>query len=730
MIGRRIIAGIMATMIFSLASCGVATENDKEIYNDNNNISNTVGRSRCDFLLDEKSGEFSVSSNDDFAWQSSPVLGGFDSSASGAERTNQRSLLLISYLDAEGNISEASSYIASFKKEGMLVNKTENGALITFDFTDIGITIPLELICKDNFFEASIKTKDIKETGDNKLLTVSLLPYFGAGAVSEDGYLLIPDGCGALVSFDLTDAYTKTYEKNVYGENSLLYKKSETTVEEQIYMPVFGVKRGDNAMLCVITKGDSISAINANLSTGYYTAFAKFVYRQEDTSHLMEGSSKEKVVSIASKSSTTSDFSVRYMFLQGDEANYIGMAECYRNYLIKNYGISSDKKSQGISLDISFTATAEIDKSFLGIPYKGLETFTTLSDVENVYEQFKKADITNYNFSLAGAFPGGSYGKVPNKVKITSQVGNLKSYEEINTKIRDQKGGLFLLTNFQRAYKTGNSVSKTYDTARDVSGAIKQVYEFYPDSYAKNEDRGWYLLNASALENIVGKFVKDVKKYDANIGLTEMANELYGDYRLNSNSDRADILKSQISAFESLYDAVGDIYFQKANIYALKYSHMISDIPTSSSQYDLFTVDVPFYQAVIHGVTDYSCSAVNLSGDTNYALLKAIEYGTALRYDLICRNNDEVYKSSANNLFSADKDVWLERIIDTEKNISEFYRSNANSTIVAHTKLIDGVYRTDYSNGNATIVNYNNNSVKIDDKLVEANSFLLLQKGV
>ena len=111
-------------------------------------------------------------------------------------------------------------------------------------------------------------------------------------------------------------------------------------------------------------------------------------------------------------------------------------------------------------------------------------------------------------------------------------------------------------------------------------------------------------------------------------------------------------------------------------------------------------------------------------------MLKAIEYGTALRYDLICRNGDEVYKSSANNLFSADKDVWLERIIDAEKNISEFYRSNANSTIVAHTKLTDGVYRTDYSNGNATIVNYNNNSVKIDDKLVEAKSFLLLQKGV
>lgn len=725
MVGRKIIACVTVIMLFLTASLSAVAENSDI---DSSNTSLALA-SECKLTFDKENCEISVLSADGFAWQSSPVAGGTDALASGAERTNQRSMLLISYLDAEGNVSEVSSYVASFKKNGMSVEETKSGLELTYEFNDLGISIPLALKCVGNYFEASIKTSEIKETGDNKLLTVSILPYFGAGAVSEDGYVFIPDGSGALISLDKTKAYTKTYEKSVYGENALLYKKTESTVEEQIYLPVFGIKRGSNAMLGIITEGDAVSSITANALTGFYTAAAKFIYRQVDTSHLMEGSSKEKVVSIAPKTATLSDFSVRYMFLQGEKANYIGMAEIYRNYLAEKYELAKDKKAQGKSLDISFTATAETDESFLGIPYKGLTAFTTLSDVENIFDYLKNENINNYNTSLSGAFQGGTFGKVTTKVSLAGKVGKISEYEELKSKIEAEGGNLALLTNFQRAYKTGNGVSKNGGTARDVGGAIKQIYNYYPESFGENEERGWYLLNTSALKKVTEKFIKSAKKYDLTLGLTDMANEIYGDYHLNAIDDRAAVLDTQLAVFDRLHETVGDIYFQNANIYALKYADMISDIPTRSSQYDLFTEDVPFYQAVIHGLIDYSSSAINLSGDFDAALLKCLEYGSAIRYDLICRNTEEIFESSANDLISADKDVWLEKIIETEKEISDFYRSNAECSIAAHTKLADGVYRTDYSNGNSVVVNYNAVDFDINGSVVKANGYLFTREG-
>lgn len=726
---RKIAAALTAAVIFLSALMNTSAENSKALTDPNGSASGAAQASAsCGLSLNQETGEFSVLCDNGFAWQSSPVFGGFDESASGAERTNQRSLLLISYLNAEGNVFETSSFTGSFNKGGMTVRKTQSGAVITFDFPDLGISVPLEIQCADTYFEAGIQTDEIKETGDNRLLTVTVLPYFGAGSVLEDGYLLIPDGSGAIISLGRSNAYNKIYEKPVYGENSVLYKNTDSTVEEQIYMPVFGVKRGGNAMLGIITEGDSLAAITARASTGYSTAAAKFTYRQVDTSHLMEGSSKEKVVSIVPKTATASDFSVRYLFLQGEKADYVGMAECFRSYLTEKYRLEN-KSSRGISLDLSFAATAETDQSFLGIPYTGLTAFTTLSDVENVFETLKKEAVETFNLSLSGAFPGGIYGKIPDKLKLDSKVGSIGLYERLNGEIESSGGKLFLLTNFQRVYHTGNGISKTYGTARDVSGAISRQYEYYPESFGKNEERVWYLSNAGALEKITESFVKSAKKYKVNLGLADMASELYGDYRLNAVHDRADLFEAQNAAFERLCETVGGIYFQNANIYALAWAYMISDIPVRSSQYDLFTADVPFYQAVIHGIADYSVSPLNLDGDSDKAFLKALEYGSAMRYDLICRNSDQIYKSSANGLFSSRTDVWLEKAIKTEKEISDFYRGNAGCTITAHTQTAQGVYRTDYSNGSASIVNYNDTAVEADGFTVAAESYLLLPGG-
>lgn len=672
---------------------------------------------------DDSAGEFTVADASGFIWQSSPVSGGFDEQAPGMEKTTQRSMMLIKYLDDSGNLNEVNSFI-----ETQSIKESEDGCIVICKFDDAGIIVPLKLIYKNHSLTAFVDTSQIRETSANRLLTVTVLPYFGAGESSEEGYLLIPDGSGAIVEFGSSNAHTKSYEKAVYGENAVLYKNAEKTVEQQIYLPVFGIKRGKNALLGVITKGDGISAIRANVSSSFFTAAATFTYRQADTSHLQEGSSKEKEVEIVPKVPTKSDFEVSYSFLQGDESDYIGMANAYRDYLVDSLKLGN-KKADGVSLDLSFTATAEIAKSFLGIPYTGTEILTKLSDIEKIVKELEKSDCKGVNISLNGALSEGLYGKLPKKSNVNRKVGTLKEYQSLKKQIMEMGGSIYLTSDFQRVYKSGNGVSYASGTARDVAGAISNQFNFYPESHGKNEIRSWKLVNAASLKKITAAFAKSAQKNKVSVGLLNNANTLYGDYRLKGTYDREAMLAQQKKAFEQLYKASGALYAQGANGYILPQAGMISGIPTRSSQYDMFTCDVPFYQAVMHGLVDYSAEAVNLSGNENHAILQCIEYGAAVRFDLICRGEELLKHSSETQLFSSLASDNMTDLSVAGKRISAFYSENAASRIISHTKLADGVFRTEYENRNASIVNYSDKDYTAFGTIVAAGDYALLTGG-
>lgn len=718
---KRKVTALAALLILAVQGLSIASHAETS-------DSLTAGQSDTPLNINQETGDFSVDAAG-LTWLSSPALDSSAEQASGVEYTNQRSLMIIEYLSADGNVKTLNSYAGVINDGKMAVNQKGNSTYMTLYFSEPDIIVPLKLTFDDGMLVAAVETKMIKERSSNKLLTITLLPYFGAGKEGEDGYLLIPDGSGAIIRLEKTNAYKKDYEKPVYGENLVLYKKMDQTEEEQIYLPAFGIKRNSSAMLGIITRGDGVCSLVSKATTnGYFAVCAKFIYRQRDEAHLMEGSLKEKRVSIIPKAATETDFEVRYSFLQGEKADYAGMANEFKDYLIRQYGIKAE--SGGISLDLAFTATAEMRKSFLGIPYTGLVQLATLSDVERIASRLTENGSLYCNLSLRGAFAGGMYGKIPDKVKLIRSVGSLKGYKQLQKRLQENNMKLYLLTNFQRVYKSGNGVSSVLGTARDVGGAISKQYLYYPENFARDESLVWRLANARSLEKITTAFAKNCGKNQIDLGLYHMADELYGDYRMSNTLDRAAMLKAQLSAYQRLYEAAGGIYYQGANIYAIATASMISNVPTRSSQYDLFSQDVPFYQIVLSGICDYSADPVNLTGDSHYSVLKSIEYGSAIRYDLICQNRDLLYETSESRLFSSDIEDWMDTILDTDKAVRDFYYANKGSSIVSHKEVAANVFYTEYENGNASLVNYSGEDVQVNGVPVKSRSYTLLMKGV
>lgn len=312
---KRIFAVLISAVLMLTVCAGQTLADDISTESSADNSSSISG---SDLQLNMETGEFSYIYNG-FIWQSAPVFGGFDESASGMERTNQRSLIQIEYLDDAGNVNSTNSFTDA--KIGY--KKTSNGFSLQINFSNIGITVPMTITGQNNRLTVTVDSSKIKETAENQLISVTVLPYFGAGAVGEDGYVLIPDGCGAIVSLEQSNAALKAYDKPVYGEDSVVYKASEDTVEKQINLPVFGIKRGDRSFCGIITEGDAVSSIVANFSTRYYSAAAKFFYRRDDAFHLQENTAHEKEVMTVAKSPTKTDFIIEYIFQSGNAADYV-----------------------------------------------------------------------------------------------------------------------------------------------------------------------------------------------------------------------------------------------------------------------------------------------------------------------------------------------------------------------------------------------------------------------
>ena len=148
--------------------------------------------------------------------------------------------------------------------------------------------------------KASLKVSDIKEPKDEKIATeVTLMSSFGAADDTEDGYFVIPDGSGALVRFNNNRTMdTNAYQQRVYGPDVTVVPTSRGAVAEQIYLPVYGIVKENNAMLVVASKGDSNAYLSAQVSrqsnSSYNLCNFTFILRGTDTFY-MSGNNSDKL---------------------------------------------------------------------------------------------------------------------------------------------------------------------------------------------------------------------------------------------------------------------------------------------------------------------------------------------------------------------------------------------------------------------------------------------------
>ena len=261
------------------------------------------------------------------------------------------SLFSISYTTEEfSGISE--TYLLNMAYT-VQTQKNADSIELAFTFPELDMGFTLKLRAAENYLDITLPQDSIWENGTFFLCSVTPLPFLAAGQDTDDGYVFYPDGCGALYHFKnspIGKASSTTW--SIYSsEISVL---SETTVNTErdwtkCSLPVFGIKRGSDAYLGIVTQGEENSTITLSPSgklVNLSRISCDFRYRNSMTYANDEG---EQVVSV-NKQRTDGDRAVRYYFLSEENADYSAMAGAYRSYLLESRQLKNAVNTDNIPL--------------------------------------------------------------------------------------------------------------------------------------------------------------------------------------------------------------------------------------------------------------------------------------------------------------------------------------------------------------------------------------------
>lgn len=655
-----------------------------------------------------------------YIWWSSPI---------GATRDEIATPLLINELRSSSvlryGIPEKRSphnYLRSNTEDCTVsVSDITDGIRVVYNYQKAGIKYPVEYTIEDDHLKASLKIAEIEETGTANIATeITLLGSFGAASDNEDGYFVIPDGSGALVRFNNgKTAQKNSYAQKVYGSDVTAVPTKKGAVTEQIYLPVYGIVREDNAMLVVASKGDSNALINASVSgqsnSSYNLCNFTFILRNTDTFY-MSGSNKEELTVFESGDIKSDDIELLYYPISKEDASYVDVAERYRQYLLEDKGVTVKAEADSSPMYVDLYGGTEKQKPVLGIPVTMKTSITSYSEAQSIITQLRDSGVDDMVVSYNKWTNDGIKNQIDTEAKPSGTLGGGSDFDSLKSFL-SENGFEFYPSSENRDFYSGNGYYSFTSTAVRVSGAYSRIISYdraygIPDGFKKNMS----LLSPDLFGEVFSEAAESYSSEGlSGISIGSLTTSLYGDYGKKgiSRYDAMNLLTDSYAAIGGKLE--NSILADSANAYALPYVSHITGVPVSSSRFDMFDEDVPFYQIVMHGVIPYSTTAVNGSADSETLLLMAVATGSNLSYDMIHEETSTLKDTDLDAYFYANYANWIETASAEYKLVSSILSDVSDCTIEDYQVSDDGnLITTTYSDG--TVI-----KVDLENKVIDSN---------
>ncbi len=541
------------------------------------------------------------------------------------------------------------------------------------------------------------------------LYYLSVLPYFGAGSMEEDGYLMVPEGGGALINFNNGKTAQNSYFANMYGWDYSVSRES-VVHETEMYFNAFGIAKNNASFLCILEDGAPYAGIAADISgkkNGY-----NFVYPQYTMIHREEyemGDRAAGAIYVYQQKLPEGEKIVqRYRFVGSED--YSDMAAAYRTYLEERYPENLHmQEDANAPLMVEIVGAIDKIKQIFGLPVSRPLELTTYKEAKDIISDLLGEGIENLSVKLSGWCNGGVQQKWLKKVKTISDLGSSKDLQALSDYAAENNVDFYLngITNYAYDSDLLDGFFSVIHAARFVNREKAEIHPYSTVTFAEREGQDpHYLLKGSLIDDMINNLAAATDKYKTGISFEDVGKELNSDYNRKHLVTRVMSEENQIKQLSEL-DAKGKkIMINMGNYYAIPYSNFVTNMDLSGSVYTIIDEAVPIYQMAIHGYINYAAESLNLTQNQEQILLESAEYGAGLAFTVMDESAFSLQNTLYTQYFGAQYDSWKDRMAQIYNRYNEELGHTFNQKMIGHEKLSELVSATTYEDGTVVYVNY------------------------
>lgn len=591
-------------------------------------------------------------------------------------------------------------------------------------------TIVLAYRLTDQGLSVSMPVERIEFNADYPLYEVDLLPHFGKLEQSEDGYVLLPDGSGALMYYSTEYSSRTEYTIPIYGLDGSVASDVLTTGQfqyENAALPLFGVKDGEDAYLAVIEGGQSKATINYHQAGPYFqrnAAYLTFRMVNKDSVYLSGSDNSSKVV-VFESSLAEETCSVHYQFLEKN-SGYVEMAGFYRQYLIEEGILQEQLEDSQVSLLLETICGVWSKKNLLGVSYEGVTAATTYEQNKLLAEDLLSSGVGQLDLKPIGWFNNGVYHDYAGNIKLNQVLGGKSGWNALVEYAAEAGVGLYPDVDFQRIPDMTWGFIPTLDSAFRLDSNEAKYSILSRALLLEKEDFGLtpsslYFLSPGNYAEVTASFLKDYLPIKSQ-GLSLRSTRAYSDFNDKDMISRPEAVQMLMEQLQTLDEEL-ELMVENGSQYTFAYTQKMSGVSSDCSHYRVADTAVPFLQMVLHGSMKLYTSPINLASNSETAVLRAIEYGMLPNFQVTYEDSSILKNSEYSDNYASGYESWREDILESYSMIEESLNGLIGAAIIDHAQVAQQVYATTYETGDVVYVNYGDEAVTVNGIVVPARGF-------
>ncbi|MBP3569764.1 MAG: hypothetical protein J6K04_11450 [Lachnospiraceae bacterium] len=595
---------------------------------------------------------------------------------------------------------------SGYTYEDYLADKEKDTALKTSDKPVYNMSMIYRLEDGDLVVEVPLDSLDYVE--DKPIYYLSLLPYFGAAGTSEEGFLFVPEGGGALINFNNGKVAQNPYYASIYGWD-MCQDREAIVHETRTSFNVFGEAKGNDSYICIVEQGAPYAAVQADIagrnnSYNFINAVYTVTKREQyDVSDKYNGSMYVYEPTLPEGES----YAQRYRFV--NSGDYTDMAKAYQEYLFNTYeGAFAKQDSTEAPVLVEIVGAVDKVKQVFGVPVSRPLALTTYKEAEAMIAELKANGMNELSVKLTGWANGGVQQKMLEKIKTVKDLGSRKELQQLITSANNLGVPVYLdgITNYAIDSDFFDGFFVFTDAARFVSKEKAELYEYSSTTYGKRDDLDeYYLLNAELIDEMVANLTEEALDMNAGVSFADIGKELSSDFTRKAPVSRQAVKEKHTETLQQLSGTM-NIMINDGNDYAVAYADMVSNMDLRGAEYTIIDRTVPFYQMALHGYVEYTGEPLNLTKELQDELLKSAEYGAGLSFTLMEESSFTLQNTLYTEYFGAEYAAAKDNMYEIYNRYNKELGHVFGQEMTDHEYLAADVTCTTYEDGTKVYVNY------------------------